>query len=204
MNLIKKLNKIKYSIMCHYEFTKFSYHEIKSDKKIIFKDIIIIILIYFFLKLVQYSNTHHLFILSNNKFNWFFFILFIIFITTGFFYPLKKWVKLIKDKEITSIWSIFYHFIFLIIFVISIFSIIFNNPYDDNKILDSNNLEKDTCCSWINSIYFTTSTLVGGGYGDYIPQGTQFKLFSIFLMIFGWIIFGVLFSSLVSYYLNKN
>ena len=51
-------------------------------------------------------------------------------------------------------------------------------------------INKDWKTQYINSIYFAVVTMITVGYGDVSPQNNIEKVFTMFVMIISWIIFG--------------
>lgn len=155
------------------------------------------------LKLIQFWNHNTSIYISNSIFDFIIFILYLI----GFVYALKISFNLVKQKKIKKISTIIIHIILLLGFTLASFSIIFKNPDSNNYLVYSPTQEEiwdnqSGFTNWFNAFYFSTNTLVGGGYSDIIPIGFSFRLLSMFEMIIGWLIFITFFAEMISY-LNK-
>jgi len=58
--------------------------------------------------------------------------------------------------------------------------------------------------SYINSLYWTITTITTVGYGDILPQNNIQKLYSMFVMVMGFGVFGLLVGTIASAILKKN
>lgn len=121
---------------------------------------------------------------------------------------IRKYINyFIINLEITSFFSILLGSIFYLLYFhitsciwIFISSLKFNETNQTNWIL-KNNLNNNSMFEiYIVSLYYIFATLFTVGYGDIIPTSITEQILSTFIIIFSYIIYTILFSSISSYY----
>jgi len=184
------------------------FSKLSLEWKIIIYDFLLIVIPFIMLELIHFFPL----VLKDNLFNLFFFLSSLIFIGIFIFINIKIFNGIFSEKSL-EMGAIISHYLLTFIAIVSFFAIIFGNPHGFNRIINSNNGSEYINFYVINEgnkdilfepFYYSASTLMGGGYGDYIPQGFLFRYYSIFLMFFGWFVFLILFSQTISFLINKE